>query len=627
MNIKKNIRKAGVGLLVSAVAISGAFAWLTNSDTATKQNNISVGSTSIIFENQRDVINLRDNDAIPMTKEYAIEHLTAYTFDIANTGNVHLDYTISIDTDSYSNTFDEGKINVLIAPIADDATTEQIKSKLSNATVQRLSAGKDLTASNLVGLTHQRYALIAYVDKATTLAEYDGNSVSFKLRVDAIQHNAISGAGYSDLEKSQIATTITAGGDTKNVEVYNIEGESKTDLLNKLQASGLTETADVDAIVEVCGDDYDGMNSTATFDVSSIANPGDNVIILHFNEETQEWEYIGKEVVGEDNTVTGNFTSYSPVAFIVNAQTGYTQKIYDPVTKMLIKTIEYRADGTQIVTTYDTAGDISNQEVIGSSTPSEAENVGPLVALMKSYMRNADSTYLDTEAMKDFMIENDENFDANNFRLYEGNVYKFDFVNVDNAEDIVSDWYFTTPDERIAISVERYNEEGAWERAGMAWGFADDTLPGTRTGQKFSEVVVGEDVSVYGQETGFRCTGIYKASGTLDTSGNNFYRMVALDVQLITEDEFNNQLAHGTLSPDNGALYTGRAYKYEVEGLTFYTKLVNTLVVIGENEEGNKALMLYQSGDPSRHPVGSTFGNGMTVIYSGWVTGTEVQHY
>ena len=623
---KKNLRKTGIGLLCSALAITGAFAFLKNTETATKTNTIKPGRTSLMFRNQQNTVTLVDNSAIPMTKEYAIDNLVPYTFDIVNEGTIEMNYTISVSATDYSNSFPENKVNVIVAPIADDATDDDIKAALRLATVQRVSVGASLIDSYSQAGQSKRYALLAYIDKTTNLAEYTGNSVAFRLEVSGTQRTAITSESYNALEKSQIATSITAGGETKNVEVYNIAGDSKTDLLNKLTASGLADGANVNTIVEVCGDDYDGMNSTATFDVSSIANPGDKVLILHYNEETQEWEFIGEEVVGEDNTLTGNFTSYSPVAFVVNTSNGYIQKIYDSETKLLVQTIWFRTDGSRVITDYDTVGDISNQEIVGSTTPAEAENVGPLVALMRSYMRNADSTYLDTEAMRDFMIENNENFDANNFRLYEGNVYKFDFVNVDNAEDIVSDWYFTTPDERIAISVERYNEEGVWERAGMAWGFADDTLPGTRTGQKFSEVVVGEDVSVYGQETGFRCTGIYKASGKLDVSGDKFYRMVELGIQLITEDEFNNQLAHGTLTPENGTLYTGRAYKYEVEGLTFYTKLVNTLVVIGENEEGNKALMLYQSGDPSRHPVGSTFDNGMTVIYSGWVTGTEVRH-
>lgn len=94
MNFKKNVKKAGVGLLVSAVAIGGAFAWLTNSDIATKHNDIKVGSLKIIFDNQADVITLTANEAIPMTAEYAYEALTPYSFTINNTGAVKADYTL-----------------------------------------------------------------------------------------------------------------------------------------------------------------------------------------------------------------------------------------------------------------------------------------------------------------------------------------------------------------------------------------------------------------------------------------------------------------------------------------------------------------------------------------------------
>lgn len=360
MKIKKNLKKAGIGLLVSAVAISGAFAWLTNTDIANKQNELVVGNIDIKFENQLNAVELTANDSIPMTKAYAIEHLTAYTFDIANKGSVDLDYIVSIDADTFTNSFPENSINVLIAPIEDGATEEEIRTALTNATVKKVSAGKDLASASLNKTEHKRYAMIAYIDKSLELAEYNGASISFKIRVDAVQHNVLNAENYETLSKSQISTTVTVGGESKNVEVYNIEGDSKTDLLEKLDKSGLTDTSTVDAIVEVCGDDYDGMNSTATFDVSSIANPGDEVVILHFNETTQEWEYIGRETVAEDSTVSGDFTSYSPVAFVVYKPNGsIVTKEYDSDTGELIKETEVKSDGSKIETEYSN-GEISN---------------------------------------------------------------------------------------------------------------------------------------------------------------------------------------------------------------------------------------------------------------------------
>lgn len=97
---KKIFKKAGVGLLVSAVAIGGAFAWLTNTDTAVKQNNIVAGTIRVFFDNQTDTITLTDNDAIPMTSTYALQNLTPYSFDISSEGNIITKYTIKAVVDN-----------------------------------------------------------------------------------------------------------------------------------------------------------------------------------------------------------------------------------------------------------------------------------------------------------------------------------------------------------------------------------------------------------------------------------------------------------------------------------------------------------------------------------------------
>lgn len=304
MKIKKNIKKATVGLLASAMAISGAFAWLTNSEAATKQNNISVGTSKVIFEDGTNVINLTDNLAIPMTNEYAVANLTPYTFKVSNKGTVDMEYSLTAVNED-STTIDPSLVMIQL-----DGRTPIT---LADA---NLMSGKKIAAG-----TSDSHSLIAYIKETGTIDNVPNRVANFHLELTAVQTDMsvlpTVNMSYAAMSKSQIATSITAGGETKNVEVYNIEGASKTELLNKLQESGLANPSEVDALVEVKGEDYDGLNSTATFDVSTVANPGDTVVILHFNETTQEWEYVGEETVGEDNTVSGDFTSYSPVAFIV----------------------------------------------------------------------------------------------------------------------------------------------------------------------------------------------------------------------------------------------------------------------------------------------------------------------
>jgi hypothetical protein len=52
-----------------------------------------------------------------------------------------------------------------------------------------------------------------------------------------------------------------------------------------------------------------------------VAKEGDTVVILHYNEETSEWEHVATDTVDENLTVGGDFTSYSPVAIIVVKKT------------------------------------------------------------------------------------------------------------------------------------------------------------------------------------------------------------------------------------------------------------------------------------------------------------------
>ena len=114
-----------------------------------------------------------------------------------------------------------------------------------------------------------------------------------------------------------ISVTATgSNGENLNATSYVIEGQEKVDLLDKLaEANLINNTEEIDALIEVNSDNFEGI-ATTTFDVSSIANTGDEVIILHFDEIKQEWEFIGQETVDENGLVTGDFTSYSPVAFV-----------------------------------------------------------------------------------------------------------------------------------------------------------------------------------------------------------------------------------------------------------------------------------------------------------------------
>jgi len=117
-------------------------------------------------------------------------------------------------------------------------------------------------------------------------------------------------------------TATNSDGVDINASASTIVGSEAKKLLDSLNESGLIEdTEEVDALIEVESDDFEGIADT-TFDVSDIANSGDTVVILHFDEEKQMWEHIGTETVDENGKVNGDFTSYSPVAFVKKENDG-----------------------------------------------------------------------------------------------------------------------------------------------------------------------------------------------------------------------------------------------------------------------------------------------------------------
>lgn len=91
---------------------------------------------------------------------------------------------------------------------------------------------------------------------------------------------------------------------------------SNAQVLNDLN---VPQSARLAAVVMV---DYSGTIPAGgvqiPFNVSTFAKKGDKVYILHRQSfAPYTWEVVGQSVLGNDLTVTGTFTSFSPVAFMV----------------------------------------------------------------------------------------------------------------------------------------------------------------------------------------------------------------------------------------------------------------------------------------------------------------------
>ena len=104
-----------------------------------------------------------------------------------------------------------------------------------------------------------------------------------------------------------------------NGQLLKIDEEQKTILLTKLEEDGIANKTNIDAIVNVNADDFDGV-ATATFNVLAIAKPGDVIAIYHYDEINQVWEYITTTIVDENGQINATFNSFSPIAFNVIKQ-------------------------------------------------------------------------------------------------------------------------------------------------------------------------------------------------------------------------------------------------------------------------------------------------------------------
>ena len=116
-------------------------------------------------------------------------------------------------------------------------------------------------------------------------------------------------------------------GNDLNANASLIQGNKKEELLTSLLQTGyIFSTNEVDLLINVECDDFENM-ATTTFDVNSIAKENDKVVILHFNEITNEWEYISTEVVNSEGKITTNMSSFSPIAFVKLDSNGNLENI------------------------------------------------------------------------------------------------------------------------------------------------------------------------------------------------------------------------------------------------------------------------------------------------------------
>lgn len=117
---------------------------------------------------------------------------------------------------------------------------------------------------------------------------------------------------------STVAATVAGASATALTETYANSVLAVTSNAQVLQDLNVPTTAKLVAAIDVS---YSGTIPTGgvqiPFVVSS-AKKGDLVYVLHRQSAAPyQWEVVGQAVLGDDLTVVGTFTSFSPVAFMV----------------------------------------------------------------------------------------------------------------------------------------------------------------------------------------------------------------------------------------------------------------------------------------------------------------------
>ena len=233
------------------------------------------------------------------------------TFTVENTSTVKTFYNIYME--NITNEFNEDLVYTL---------TDKDGEIVSETQLPQTNSGKEYLVSDIeieVGEKKEYTLKIEYKYLDTPQNEYQGATFSATVGVDTVKVETPNTSIKVDATDSQ--------GNNLNATASNITGEEKERLLTSLEETGyITNKDEVDALIEVESDDFENL-ATTTFDVSNIAKTGDTVVILHFDEEKQEWEYIGTEIVNAEGKVIGDFTSYSPVAFVVVKEDGTFENI------------------------------------------------------------------------------------------------------------------------------------------------------------------------------------------------------------------------------------------------------------------------------------------------------------
>lgn len=364
MNRISKKTKSVVAILLAAIMVLGmSFAYF--SDYATTSTSGTAGTVAVSLDsginlldaNGKDIINpgdLRDagftvtnegNKSIDVRSTIVLttQSNSGQSLTFSGAADVQSEYDLYLRSDIEEIPGEGWKpktdaVPLQVKAIDGDTITYQPAIYSLNGNSDRYNEVETIDGINAFSQTND-YVLIM---KGEAGNEWQNSVVSIDVLVEAKQHENTS-AGWDIVAQENIASgainqsavkgenVITAGGivptyvtvtakdeNGQDIQMAStvVEGAEKEELLNSLDESNLVAAEDVDLIINVEASEFNG-TVNATFDVSSIASAGDTVAIYHYDEAAGEWEYITMAVVDENGTVSGDFSSFSPVAFDV----------------------------------------------------------------------------------------------------------------------------------------------------------------------------------------------------------------------------------------------------------------------------------------------------------------------
>lgn len=270
-------------------------------------NTILLGNTipALAYSNSVDSIKETQTASSDKTSSCEVYAQLASTFTVRIPKKITLSGTDKTGSYSVDVEGDVGGIDII--NVVPDASVALKSTNLAN-----------VTATINQNKTAWSYSEILPSSKATGSGFICADGSNNSGEITAGSWNGTFNFNISLKENSGLITVEAKNesGEDLNASASEIVGTEKESLLNSLVDSGLVNSLDeVDALIEVESDEFSEMAET-TFNVSSIANEGDKIAILHFDEETSKWEYVSTETVNSDGTITADFSSYSPVAFV-----------------------------------------------------------------------------------------------------------------------------------------------------------------------------------------------------------------------------------------------------------------------------------------------------------------------